>query len=160
MPGFEWGRAVFGMQFATFVAMAVFPASAKEYVAAINPDQIASSASVAFHGGKAVYLAGQLNIADLEGKPIVGNFAGQTQAALQRIKKTLEDSGAKMDDIVAMTIFVTDVRDIPRFPDAAKEFFKSAQLPATTIVAIKNLGIPGALIEIQVTAVAGDGNGR
>ena len=126
-----------------------------EYVSTPAQDKRAYSLSVATQGGKTVYLAGQLNIEDLQGKPLPGDFDGQARAAFHRIEKTLEKSGGKLSDIVSMTVFITDVRDGEHFGEIRKEFFEPGKYPASALVAIRNLGVPGALIEIQAVAVVG-----
>lgn len=131
------------------------PAKANEYLTTPATDQRAYSLSVSTQGGKTVYLAGQLNIADPNNKPLPGDFDGQARAAFQRIQKTLEASGGKLSDIVSMTVFITDVRNGEHFSDIRKEFFAPGKYPASALIAIRNLGIPGALIEIQATAVVG-----
>ena len=131
------------------------PAKANEYLTSPPTEKRAYSLSVSTHGGKTIYLAGQLNIADLGDKPLPGDFDGQARAAFQRIQKTLEASGGKLSDIVSMTVFITDVRYGEHFSDIRKEFFAPGNYPASALIAIRNLGIPGALIEIQATAVVG-----
>ncbi|TDG17509.1 RidA family protein [Paraburkholderia silviterrae] len=130
-------------------------AKANEYVTTPDTDKRAYSLSVSTQGGKTVYLAGQLNIADLNDKPLPGDFDGQARAAFQRIQKTLEASGGKLSDIVSMTVFITDVRNGEHFADIRREFFAPGKYPTSALIAIRNLGIPNALIEIQATAVVG-----
>ncbi|WP_232072338.1 RidA family protein [Paraburkholderia pallida] len=130
-------------------------AKANEYITSPDTDKRAYSLSVDTQGGKTIYLAGQLNVADLKDKPLPGDFDGQARAAFQRIQKTLEASGGKLSDIVSMTVFITDVRNGERFSDIRREFFAPGKYPASALIAIRNLGIPNALIEIQATAVVG-----
>ncbi|WP_028222012.1 RidA family protein [Paraburkholderia oxyphila] len=130
-------------------------AKANEYITSPDTDKRAYSLSVDTQGGKTIYLAGQLNVADLNDKPLPGDFDGQARAAFQRIQKTLEASGGKLSDIVSMTVFITDVRNGERFSDIRREFFAPGKYPASALIAIRNLGIPNALIEIQATAVVG-----
>ena len=138
----------------TFMTL-VTPAKANEFLTSPETDKRAYSLSVSTHGGKTIYLAGQLNIADLDSKPLPGDFDGQARAAFKRIQKTLQASGGDLSDIVSMTVFITDVRNGERFSDIRREFFAPGKYPASALITIRNLGIPGALIEIQATAVVG-----
>ena len=139
-----------------FVMMtSALPAKANEFLNTPDTDKRAYSLSVSTHGGKTVYLAGQLNIADISNKPLPGDFDDQARAAFQRIQKTLEAAGGNLSDIVSMTVFITDVRNGEHFADIRKEFFAPGKYPASALIAIRNLGLPGALIEIQAIAVVG-----
>ncbi|WP_236002335.1 RidA family protein [Paraburkholderia elongata] len=146
---------------AAFVMMtSALPVKANEFLTTPETDKRAYSLSVSTRGGKTVYLAGQLNIADIGNKPLPGDFDGQARAAFQRIEKTLEAAGGKLSDIVSMTVFITDVRNGGHFSDIRKEFFAPGKYPASALIAIRNLGVPGALIEIQAIAVVGGNDNR
>jgi 2-iminobutanoate/2-iminopropanoate deaminase len=72
------------------------------------------------------------------------------------VKHCLEAAGARMSDIVNMTIFVTDIalnKDVWR---ARREFF-TGDFPCSTLVQVAALGTPEILVEIQVQAWAGSG---
>jgi enamine deaminase RidA (YjgF/YER057c/UK114 family) len=56
-----------------------------------------------------------------------------------------------MDDVVKVTVFVTDVRYREPYGEVRSEFFGSDP-PASTLVQIGNLAIPDALIEIEAVA--------
>jgi 2-iminobutanoate/2-iminopropanoate deaminase len=147
--------AIISAAAACVTMISMTPAKANEYLTSPATDKRAYSLSVSTHGGKVIYLAGQLNTTDLDNKPLPGDFDGQARAAFNRIQKTLEQSGGKLSDIVSMTVFITDVRYGEHFSDIRKEFFQPGNYPASALIAIRNLGIPGALIEIQATAVVG-----
>jgi 2-iminobutanoate/2-iminopropanoate deaminase len=146
--------AIIAVAAATTMTM-IAPAKANEYLTSPDTDKRAYSLSVSTQGGKTIYLAGQLNIADTDNKPLPGDFDGQARAAFQRIQKTLEASGGSLKDIVSMTVFITDVRNGEHFSDIRRAYFPPGKYPASALIAIRNLGIPGALIEIQATAVVG-----
>jgi enamine deaminase RidA (YjgF/YER057c/UK114 family) len=57
-----------------------------------------------------------------------------------------------MDDVVKITVFVTDVRFREPYAEVRSEFF-GPNPPASTLVQISNLAIPDALIEIEAVAV-------
>ncbi len=108
--------------------------------------------------GDAIYLSGFTSRgSDLQTIHGVGDAYEQTKAIFAKVKHCLEAAGAKMSDVVNMTIFVTDIalnKDVWR---ARREFF-SGDFPCSTLVQVAALGTPEILVEIQVQAHAGSGS--
>jgi len=113
----------------------------------------AYSPAVKINGGSTVYLAGQTGYQDEKGETYPGNFDAQARVAFARMRKTLEAAGAKLDDIVTMTVFVTDMANGTRFTQLRKEFFQDGRYPASALIGIKELARPEMMIEIQAIAV-------
>jgi reactive intermediate/imine deaminase len=102
--------------------------------------------------GNTIYVAGQLPY-DKDGNLVgKGDIRAQTRRVLENIKKIVEAGGGKMDDVVKITVFVTDVRSREPYAEVRSEFF-GPNPPASTLVQISNLAIPDALIEIEAVAV-------
>ena len=83
----------------------------------------------------------------------------QVRAAYAKISMTLARFGATMKDVVKETVYTTDMEAL----DAANAVRKAAyggHAPAATWVQITRLLSKGALLEIDVTAVAGSGAPR
>ncbi|MFB7321867.1 RidA family protein [Streptomyces sp. NPDC056190] len=78
----------------------------------------------------------------------------QATVVFQKIKDLVEAAGAVMDDIVKMTIYVTDISDNAEVWKARQEFF-SGDFPACTLVEVSALAKPEILLEIEAIAVAG-----
>jgi len=106
--------------------------------------------------GNHIYVAGQLPY-DKDGNLISHDIKEQARRCLHNIKRVVETGGGTMDDVVKVTVFVTDVRYREAYAEARGEFFKGT-VPASTLVQISNLSVPGALIEIEAVAVL-DGGG-
>lgn len=113
----------------------------------------AYSPAVKINGGTTVYLAGQTGYQDEKGEAYPDNFDGQARVAFARIRKTLEAAGGKLDNIVTMTVFITDMANGTRFTQLRKEFFEDERYPASALIGIKELARPEMLIEIQAIAV-------
>jgi enamine deaminase RidA (YjgF/YER057c/UK114 family) len=64
----------------------------------------------------------------------------------------LGKAGATFDDIVTMSVFLTDLRYIPEFNKLSKEIFKKG-FPAVTFVEVSHLARPQLIMEIQPIAV-------
>jgi 2-iminobutanoate/2-iminopropanoate deaminase len=75
------------------------------------------------------------------------------RVAFERMRKTLEVAGGKLDDIVTMTVFITDMANGTRFTQLRKEFFQVARYPASALIGVKELASPEMMIEIQAIAV-------
>lgn len=113
----------------------------------------AYSPAVKITGGTTVYLAGYGAFQDEAGKSYAGDFDGQVRLSFERIRQTLEKAGGKLDDIVTMTVFITDMAKGTRFTELRKEFFQDGRYPASALIGIKELARPEMMIEIQAIAV-------
>jgi enamine deaminase RidA (YjgF/YER057c/UK114 family) len=107
-------------------------------------------------GGTTLFAAGQGSI-DAQGKLVgEGDICQQYEQILQNIQAVMAVGGAKMTDVVRMTIFCTD-RDAflakgKECGQIYKKYFGD-YYPASTLVEIKKLFIDGMLLEIEATAV-------
>ena len=67
------------------------------------------SQGVEVPAGKTVFVSGQV-ARDLDGSVVgVGDVAAQTRKVLQNMQSVLAESGATMDDVVKVTVFVTNL---------------------------------------------------
>jgi enamine deaminase RidA (YjgF/YER057c/UK114 family) len=113
----------------------------------------AYSPAVKITGGTTIYLAGYGAFQDEAGKSYAGDFDGQVRLSFERIRQTLEKSGGKLDDIVTMTVFITDMANGTRFTQLRKDFFQQGRYPASALIGIKELARPEMMVEIQAIAV-------
>ena len=113
----------------------------------------AYSPAVNVKGGTTVYLAGYGAFQDEAGKSYAGDFDAQVRLSFERIRRTLEKAGGKLDDIVTMTVFLTDMANGTRFTQLRKEFFQEGRYPASALIGIKALARPEMMVEIQAIAV-------
>ena len=113
----------------------------------------AYSPAVKVTGGTTIYLAGYGAFQDEAGKSYAGDFDGQVRLSFQRIRETLEKAGGRLDDIVTMTVFITDIASGTRFTQLRKEFFQEGRFPASALIGIKALARPEMMVEIQAIAV-------
>lgn len=101
--------------------------------------------------GQTIYVAGQLPY-DGNGNLVgIGDIKAQTRRVLENVRTVVEAGGGTMDDVVKLTVFVTDVRHREAYGEVRTEFF-GPNPPASTLVQISNLAVPGALIEIEAVA--------
>jgi 2-iminobutanoate/2-iminopropanoate deaminase len=120
--------------------------------------EYAYSPAVTTEGGRTIWLAGQTTLEDLKGKPIAGDFDAQARTVFQLLDKTLRRTGGSLANLVTMTVFINDPRNVERFVKIRKEFFPDGHYPASALLTISAFAAPGMLIEIQGVAVVGEGS--
>jgi enamine deaminase RidA (YjgF/YER057c/UK114 family) len=114
----------------------------------------AYSQAVITEGGRTVWLAGQIAIADAAGKSLAGDFEGQVREIFRLLDRTLAEAGGRLADLVTMTVFITDARYGDRFTELRREIFKD-DFPASTLITCTALARPELLVEVQGMAVVG-----
>jgi enamine deaminase RidA (YjgF/YER057c/UK114 family) len=116
----------------------------------------AYSPAVITEGGRTVWLAGQLALADAEGRSLAGNFEGQVREIFRQFDLTLKRAGGKLSDMVTMTVFINDPRNGDRFVEMRRDYFPDGHYPGSALITVSNFAVPGVAIEIQGVAVIGD----
>lgn len=82
------------------------------------------------------------------------DIGAQTREALQRIQAVLEETGARLADVVRTRMFVTDISRWEEVGRVHGEFFGDIR-PASTMVEVSGLIDPALLVEIEAVAVIG-----
>ena len=76
------------------------------------------------------------------------DVVAQTRAIFEIMKKVLAAEGATFADVLKVTVFLLDVKDRTKINPVRKEYFGST-LPASTLIGVRELAIPGVKIEIE-----------
>ncbi len=101
--------------------------------------------------GNTIYVSGQIGRDD--NMQLVEPREAQIVQAFENLKKVLAAGGASMDDIVDLTSFHTDMRDLALFMEV-KDRYLTRDFPAWTAIGAASLcGVPGYIIEIKAVAV-------
>jgi 2-iminobutanoate/2-iminopropanoate deaminase len=100
--------------------------------------------------GNTLYVAGQQG-PDSQGKVTGTDITLQTTNAIAAVEKILKKAGFQMTDITSVTVYVTDLNDVPRMNDIYKKLIPDPK-PARATVQVAGL-IGGAKIEISAIAV-------
>jgi reactive intermediate/imine deaminase len=95
-----------------------------------------------------LYLSGQLPLLADGGVP--DGIEAQTLLTLQKVEKILQAAGSKKEQILRMTVYITDIAYWPKVNAAYADFFGNHK-PARCIIPCGKLNY-GALIEIDCTA--------
>jgi enamine deaminase RidA (YjgF/YER057c/UK114 family) len=70
----------------------------------------------------------------------------------ENMRAVLAAAGCGFEDVVKVTVFLTDIDDRPLINPVRQEVF-GASRPASTLVEISRLVVEGARIEIEAVAV-------
>ena len=114
------------------------------------------SRSVVTEGGSTVWLAGQTTLEDANGNSIAGDFAAQTREAYRLIGNHLEELGGDVSDIVTMTVYASDVRDVDTYVAIKEEVFGAGPYPSSAFIGVSGFSRPGVVVEVKATAVIGE----
>ena len=112
--------------------------------------------SYAVRAGDTLYLAGQVAL-DADGEVVGATVAEQARQVWDNIARVLAASGGSIADVVKVTYFMQDVREIADEIQVRREVFAGRPLPAVTACQAAALGLPGLKMEVDVIAVIGAG---
>jgi 2-iminobutanoate/2-iminopropanoate deaminase len=106
--------------------------------------------SEGYVAGNTLYVAGQQG-PDSHGKVTGTDITVQTTNAIGAVEKIVKEAGFQMADIVSVTVYVTDLNDVPKMNEVYKRLMADPK-PARATVQVAGL-IGGAKIEISAIAV-------
>lgn len=100
-----------------------------------------------------IVLAGQVPI-DKEGNLVgKGDLAKQTEQVFLNIKNILSESGATMNDLIKLGIYMTDVSQLQSLRTVRDRFVNTQKPPVSTLVQVSKLFRDDVMIEIEATAI-------
>jgi 2-iminobutanoate/2-iminopropanoate deaminase len=106
----------------------------------------------AVRAGDLLFVSGVVPV-DADGRLVGGDdIVAQAQAVFESMRRVLAAAGAGPEDVVKVTVFLTDVDDRPRINPVRQAFFGETR-PASTLVEVSRLAIPGAKLEVEAVAV-------
>ena len=80
------------------------------------------------------------------------DVVAQARCVFENMREVLGAGGCTFADVVKVTLYLTDVNDRPLVNPVRQEVFGDTR-PASTLVEISALVIPGAKIEVEAIAV-------
>ena len=107
---------------------------------------------VTVKGGKLVFISGLLarnKAGDIVGK---GDMGRQIEQVGENLRLALEAAGARLEDLVRTTTYVTDIDEFFRHVEVRMRYFGPA-LPTSTTVEVRRLSHPDFLVEVEAFAV-------
>ena len=105
----------------------------------------------AVKAGGLLFVSGLVPV-DADGKVVgEGDVVEQTRQIFRNMELALRAGGCGFADVVKVTTFLLDVNDRARINPVRQEVFGDAR-PASTLVEVSALAVPGALLEIEAVA--------
>ena len=124
----------------------------------INPPEMAPPTGYSYaikKTGTPVFISGQVAL-DAQGKLVGENdVAAQVEQVFANLRTVVGACRGKLDDVVKITIYVTDVSYRPAVAAARLRHFKEGQCPASTYLVVAGLAVPQLLVEIEAVAMIG-----
>jgi len=77
-----------------------------------------------------------------------GDPAEQTRQIFRNMDKVLRAAGAAAADVLKVTVYLTEIADRTAINPVRQQFFGAAR-PASTLVEVSKLAIPGMRVEIE-----------
>lgn len=115
----------------------------------VNSRQWAYAQAVSF--GDLVFLAGQGGV-DEEGRIVSPEFEPQARRTFENIERALQAAGSTLENILSMTVFLTDWRYGRDWCRVRGEVLGD-NLAASATIGIAQLAWPEMLVEVQCIAV-------
>jgi 2-iminobutanoate/2-iminopropanoate deaminase len=106
----------------------------------------------AVRAGELLFISGVVPV-DAEGA-LVGadDVVEQARQVFRNMGAVLAAAGAGFEDVVKVTLFLTEIDDRPLVNPVRREVFGAAR-PASTLVEVSRLAVPGARIEVEAVAL-------
>jgi 2-iminobutanoate/2-iminopropanoate deaminase len=109
--------------------------------------------SQAVRTGQLVFLSGQIPLDPVSGELVGGSdVAAQAKQVMKNLSAVLTAAGARFEDVVKTTIFLTDLGDFARVNEVYGACFEGVAPPARATVQVAALP-RGAKVEIEAIAV-------
>lgn len=107
---------------------------------------------VTVKGGTLVFVSGLL-ARDKEGNIVKkGDMGAQIAQVGENLRLALAAAGARLEDLVRTTTYVTDIEEFFRHVEVRMRYFGPA-LPTSTTVEVRRLAHPDFLVEVEAFAV-------
>jgi 2-iminobutanoate/2-iminopropanoate deaminase len=106
----------------------------------------------AVRAGNLLFVSGIVAV-DGEGRLVGGaDVVAQTRQVLDNMRTVLAAAGCRFEDVVKVTIYLTNVDDRPLINPLRQQAFGTSR-PASTLVEVPRLAVEGAKVEIECVAL-------
>jgi enamine deaminase RidA (YjgF/YER057c/UK114 family) len=104
---------------------------------------------------RTLYCSGQTAMSP-DGKPQhAGDMAAQLALSLDNLEAVLAEGGMSLANLVRLNVYTTDVdRVFEHYGVLAARLGAAGVAPATTMLGVTRLALPGLMVELEGTAVA------
>ena len=126
--------------------------SPKKVIKTSNAPDPVGPYNQAIRAGNFIYCSGQIAIDPISNKiNCLGNIEKETIQVLKNLLAVLNAAGAKAEDVIKTTIFLTDLKNFQTVNAIYGDFFNVNAPPARACVEVSSLP-KGVLIEIDCVA--------
>jgi 2-iminobutanoate/2-iminopropanoate deaminase len=101
-----------------------------------------------------VFVSGQVPVNPTTGRLVDGGIAEHTHRCFDNVEAILAEAGTGLDRLVKTSVFLRSIADFAGMNAVYAERVP-APYPARAAVEVSELPVPGALVEIEVVALAG-----
>lgn len=127
--------------------------------AAVNP--VTWSLDMGFNQGEIVsghsrtlYISGQTAMSETGRPEHEGDMAAQLGLAIDNLEAVLAQAQMSLVNLVRLNVYTTDVDALfPHYGVLAGRLGAAGVAPATTMLGVTRLAVPGQLVELEGTAV-------
>tara|TARA_B100001248_G_scaffold105489_1_gene78626 strand:- start:1804 stop:2274 length:471 start_codon:yes stop_codon:yes gene_type:complete len=123
----------------------------KEIISTENAPKAIGPYSQAVIAGNLMFISGQIPLDPKTGDLVSESIEDQTKQVLNNLKNICEAAGYSLDDIVKISIFLTDLGNFATVNEVMKEFF-AEPYPARATVEVSGLPL-GVNVEIEATVL-------
>ncbi len=100
-----------------------------------------------------LYIAGQIGRNDQ--RELVADKEAQFVQVFENLKRILEEAGGSFADLVEVTSYHTDMRDLPLYMEVRNRYMQGCYPAWTAIGAASLCGVPGYFLEVKGIAELG-----
>ena len=126
----------------------------KEIISTENAPQAIGPYSQAVKAGNLMFISGQIPLNPKTGDLVSDSIEEQAKQVLNNVQNICEAAGYSLDDIVKISIFLTDLSNFGIVNDVMKEYF-SEPYPARATVEVSGLPL-GVSIEMDAIVSLND----
>jgi len=106
----------------------------------------------AVRAGDLLFVSGCVPV-DGEGRLVGGtDVVAQARQVFANVGAVLSAAGSTFADVVKVTVYLTDVEDRARIDPVRRQVFGETR-PASTLVEVSRLAVPGARLEVEAVAI-------
>tara|TARA_B100001250_G_scaffold413877_1_gene449600 strand:- start:3475 stop:3945 length:471 start_codon:yes stop_codon:yes gene_type:complete len=119
----------------------------KEIISTENAPQAIGPYSQAVKTGNLIFISGQIPLNPSTGDLVSGSIEDEANQVLNNLKSICEEAGYSLEDVVKITIFLTDLGNFASVNEVMKQHFQEPY-PARATVEVSGLPL-GVNVEIE-----------
>lgn len=96
-----------------------------------------------------IFVSGQAGIDPETGEMVKGGIKPQTRQTLENLKTIIEESGATLDDVVKVNVYMTDINDFEKINEVYGDYFGESK-PARAAVEVSDIASD---FEVEIEAI-------